>query len=210
MNRVDPEGLDWYSQQVRAPSTDESGDFITLYKYTTAHSQEELERLGVDGTYLGEAVVLFEGSLNEKIGSDGTMKSDDAIPAAVTIYGINGEDDIQQYVGLSVSSDPSIYPMIEPGEYKMRQQQMSHSTYKDGGYNYLIMTMEGNTKIPPVGGINKATKMHYIEGAFMHRTNFSGLAKYASEGCLVIDGRDWKLVDYQLGESQNIYLKLTR
>ena len=32
----------------------------------------------------------------------------------------------------------------------------------------------------------------------------------ASEGCLVIDGREWKNVERQLGKSKNIYLKLTR
>lgn len=44
----------------------------------------------------------------------------------------------------------------------------------------------------------------------MHRTDKNGVARRASQGCLVIDGRQWKSVEKQLGHSQNIFLYLHR
>lgn len=44
----------------------------------------------------------------------------------------------------------------------------------------------------------------------MHRTDRNGVAHRASQGCLVIDGRQWKSVEKQLGHSQNIFLYLHR
>ena len=210
VNLVDPVGNDWYSYTETIKDKNGTEYTSTVYKFTNAKSQEELNSLGISGKYLGEAVVLFDGSPDEKIGTDDTLLGPDAISASVTIYGINGEEDIMHYNGLSISSDPSKYPMIEPGDYYMFQQQMVHSKYKNGGYNYRIKTPKGNLNIPPVGGINKATGLSYISGAFMHRTNNDGKATGASAGCLVIDGRQWNNVDRQLGTSQKIYLKLTR
>ena len=92
--------------------------------------------------------------------------------------------------------------MIEPGEYRMFQQQMTRSSYKDRGYNYRIITMDGNENIPPVGGKNIATGKNFITEVFFHRTDLNGKAGNASKGCLVIDGRQWKNVDEQLKESK--------
>lgn len=69
--------------------------------------------------------------------------------------------------------------------------------------------IRGNLELNPVGGYNKATKTTTMIEIFFHRTNSDGGAKYASVGCLVIDGREWKNVEKQLGKSKNIYLKLT-
>ena len=130
--------------------------------------------------------------------------------AEVTIYGINGPDDIATYKGLSVSSNPDIYPMILEGDYLLYQQQMSSSIYGTNSINYRISTLSGSLNIPPVGGYNKATGLQYITDVFFHRTNWNGKASSSSKGCLVINGKDWEKVEKQLGYSQHIYLRLTR
>ena len=126
INFVDPDGLDWYSY-IEKDEDKSQNEYITKYAWTDATSQEELEASGVNGTYLGQAVVIFVGSEDEKLGEDGKLTGEGAKPAEVTIYGINGPDDIVSYKGLSVSSDPSKYSMIQEGEYKLFHQQMSES-----------------------------------------------------------------------------------
>ena len=210
VNLVDFVGSDWYSYNEILKDNNGLEYTAVVYKYTDAKSQDELDKRGVDGCYLGEAVVLFEGSELECIGNDNTLLGEGAISADVTIYGKNGPDDIMHYNGLSVSSDPSKYPMIEPGDYYMFQQQMASSPYKEGGNNYRIKTLDGNLNIPPVGGYNKATGLPYMTEVFMHRTNRNGNATKSSAGCLVIDGRQWIDVDRQLGSSKKIFLRLTR
>ena len=203
-------GSDWYSYNETLKDNNGLEYTAVVYKYTDAKSQDELDKRGVNGCYLGEAVVLFEGSELECIENDNTLLGEGAISADVTIYGKNGPEDIMHYNGLSVSSDPSKYPMIEPGDYYMFQQQMANSHYKEGGNNYRIKTIDGNLNIPPVGGYNKATGLPYITEVFMHRTDRNGKATKSSAGCLVIDGRQWMDVDRQLGSSQKIFLRLTR
>ena len=99
---VDPDGNDWYS-----------------YVETNATSQEELEDSCVTGTYLGQAVVIFEGAMDETLDEMGKLTGENAKPATVTIGGINGPDDVSSYLGLSVSSDPCQYSMIQTGENKL-------------------------------------------------------------------------------------------
>jgi len=55
------------------------------YAYTNYTSQEALDKAGIKGTYLGEVVVVFDGSNDEAIGSrhiDGRHFSSLQIPAA--------------------------------------------------------------------------------------------------------------------------------
>ena len=88
------------------------GSYITSYEYTNCKSQEELDKNNIEGRYLGEALVIIEGTYDEKIGKDGTMMGDDAVAATFTIYGVNGKDDIETHCGLTVSSNPNKFPML--------------------------------------------------------------------------------------------------
>ena len=206
VNLVDPDGMDWYSYV----ETNEDGAQNLKYAWTNATSQEELEDSGVSGTYLGQAVVIFEGAMDEKLDEMGKLTGVNAKPATVTIWGINGPDDVSSYLGLSVSSDPSQYSMIQAGEYKLFHQQMATSVYGRGSLTYRISDFNGNLKISPAGGVNKYNGKTYMEGIFLHRTDLDGTARKSSKGCLVIDGRSWKNVEKQLYKSTNIYLKLSR
>jgi RHS repeat-associated protein len=201
--RIDPDGRDWYEVM-----NDETCKMEV--KWTELKSQDELIEAGIQGNYLGEAFVHFEGSSDEKLGEDGTLTGKGANPAKVTVYGPGGADDVKTYDGLTVSSDPNKYSMIEEGDYEGRHQQMATSPYGKGSLTYRIHKLDGSTRINPEGGTNKANGKDYMEGIFLHRTNWDGKATHSSQGCLNIDGRQWKSVEQQLGEISSFRIRVTR
>ena len=206
VNLVDPDGKDWYS----ITTQDGNGNEITSYKHTSYSSQAELDKNNISGCYLGEALVIINGLHNECLGTNGTIEDDDAITASFTIYGINGEDDIKTYKGLTVSSDPNKYSRINDGEYLLYHQQMATSAYAKDSKTYRIVNRDGSPHIKPHGGYNKINGKTYMEAIFFHRTNWSGKATSSSQGCLIVDARFWAHVEQQLGTSSNIYLLLNR
>ena len=187
-------------------------------KWTDSKSQAEMDMAGIDGKYLGEAVVLVHGSYDEKLGEDGTLTGKGAKPAQVTIYGVNNKNDIIVYCGLSVSSDPSKYSMVKNGDYKAFYQNMSTSPYglKGGSLSYRITNPDGTLHLPIEGDeFNKQTNNNYMEHIFFHRTNLNGVATHSSQGCIVIDGNinnlnNWKQVETQLEKSSNIFFRIFR
>ncbi|MBE6239242.1 MAG: RHS repeat-associated core domain-containing protein [Bacteroidales bacterium] len=207
---IDPDGMDWYAYYHGRQDRYENMLPHMSYAWTDARSQDELDALGIQGTYLGEAVVVFDGFYDEKLGSDGTLTGEGAKPANVTIYGINGSDDVSHYYGLTVSSDPDKYSMLQNGEYRVFHQQMETSVYGRGSLTYRISDLEGNLDLSPAGDINKFNGTSVMTEIFLHRTDSDGRATRSSVGCLVIDGRSWKDVERQLGTASNIYLKLMR
>ncbi len=213
VNFVDPDGRDWYSYEKTTENDDGTFQIETLYAWTYATSQDELDKSGIVGVYRGEAIIVFNGYMDERLDKDGRLSRTDGKPADVTIYGSNGPNDINTYMGLSVSSNPKIYPMVAQGEYLLMKSQMSTSAYAGESFTYRVKCLHGTGNpylIPPEGGINKNTGEKYISGVFLHRTNNDGKASNSSRGCLVIDGRRWKEVETQLKESQKIYLVLKR
>ena len=206
VNLVDPDGEDWYS----VTTQDGNGNEITSYKHTNYTSQAELERNNISGYYLGEALVIINGLHNERLGANGTIEDNDAITATFTIYGINGEDDIKTYKGLTISSNPNKYSRINDGEYLLYHQQMATSAYAKDSKTYRIVNRDGSPQIKPYGGYNRINGKTYMEAIFFHRTNWSGKATSSSQGCLIIDARFWRQVEQQLGTSSNIYLLLNR
>ena len=208
ITRIDPDGREWYEA--------EDGSVA----WTDYKTQQAMDKAKITGKYMGEAVVIVNGHWDEHVGSDKKLDSEDANPASITIYGRNGVDDILEYNGLTVTSDPSLYSMMEVGDYQMKQEQMATSIYGKNSLTYRIYTNDGNSKIPTANGeINKqhSNQGAYLLSVFMHRTNNDGNAygnpcagKPVSAACLLIDGRYWSLVEKQLGNSQNIFLHLRR
>ena len=208
---VDLDGRDWYSyEQIVLDEDNHQFHFVTMYAWTTATSQEELDATGIEGSYLGEAIVEVNGYYNERIGSNGTLTDDDAICASITIYGINGPNDIKSYPGLSMSSDPSKYSAIENGDYMMYHEQMATSPYGKGSLTYRIATQDKKVELAPLGGRNKANGESIMTGIFFHRTNLDGVAINSSKGCINIDGRYWREVESQLKKSKNILMRIKR
>ena len=209
----DPDGRDWY--EVENPETKQME-----IKWTEHKSQKEMDAAKVKGNYLGEAVVVMNGSKDEKLGKGGNLSADKgANPALVTIYGKNGKNDIKMYEGLTVSSDPSEYSMVASGDYKMYYEDMG-GPYGGVNLSYRVTTLSGSTEIPTEGGeINKKYKKQgaFMYGIYFHKTNNDGWAGVkgnvaVSSGCPVVNARNsnWKSVEKQLGKSSNIYLRITR
>ena len=199
---IDPDGRDWYEN--------ESGEI----KWTDFHNQTELKNACIKGNYLGEAFVNFEGSTTEHWGSKGTLSEEDAKPAIVTIYGVNGADDIKTYNGMTLPFSNE-YSTLNEGDYHAGYQDMPSSIYGEKGarahgyataLTYLIRPLQNGKSLK---GTNKGKQVD-MTGVYLHRTNWDGDVTHSSKGCLVIDGRDWRLVEKQLSKSQNIYIRLRR
>jgi RHS repeat-associated protein len=208
---VDINGMEWY--EVENSETKE-----TEIKWTNFKSQDEMDENGVEGKFLGEAVVVFNGSEDEKLGKDGKLTGEGANPAEVIIYGINGEDDINTYDGLTMTSDPEKYSPIEEGDYNAFYQDMATSPYgsKGGTLSYRISKVDGSLvlstkdKSPNIDKNSENYGKPIKTGIFFHRTNNNGYAARSSSGCLIVDGRQWKDVEKQLGKSKNIFIRVTR
>ena len=208
VNAVDPTGMEWFYY-----STDGESDPTWNWRDETEYRTGVYDTNGNEVVLQGhEAVVVFEGSLDERLGEDGTLTGENSKAANVTIYGINGADDIKTYKGLTVTSNPDKYSMVKSGEYNLSWEQMQTSPYGKGSLTYRIRQLNGNEQLPiEGGGLNKATEKSYLSAVFLHRTNWSGSAIYSSQGCLIIDGRQWKSVEQQLQKTTgNMLLQIYR
>ena len=214
VNAIDPNGEKWFYypyspelEDVRKEYFWEDEDFI----YKTLEDGSTIKLQGYD------AIVVFDGYYTETLGIDKKITGEQSLAATVTIYGVDGNIKKFEDLGLTVSSNPAKYSMIESGIYHMRQVQMHTSPYRKGSYNYKIERLtDDNSKEPidhlPIagGGLNKVNGKPYMESIFFHRTNWDGNAENSSQGCLLLDGRYWSSIDQLLQTSQNILLKLNR
>ncbi len=83
---IDPDGRDWYECENKDSQRKE-------IKWTEYKSQKELEDNKIKGTYLGKAVIDFNGYRDEKFGEGAKL-------ATATVYGTNGATDIAKYEAL--------------------------------------------------------------------------------------------------------------
>ena len=209
ISRIDINGEDWYSYQKK--EYNEQGEMIeyTAYAFTEATSQQELDDAGINGTYLGAVVVIFAGSLNEKLGTkesdpDGLyINGDGAITAQVTVYGPKGESDIAQYTGFTMSSDFKKYGAIADGEYTVNYLVPGKSAPLPSNY-----AVNGGNPVDCLNGINPSPISPYSatqkNGIYIHATNINGKAGgniAASTGCLLIQGgAQWNRFQSQIGK----------
>ena len=209
ISRIDINGEDWYSYQKK--EYNEQGEMIeyTAYAFTEATSQQELDDAGINGTYLGAVVVIFAGSLNEKLGTkesdpDGLyINGDGAITAQVTVYGPKGESDIARYTGFTMSSDFKKYGAIADGEYTVNYLVPGKSAPLPSNY-----AVNGGNPVNCLNGINPSPISPYSatqkNGIYIHATNINGKAGgniAASTGCLLIQGgAQWNRFQSQIGK----------
>ena len=198
VNFVDPDGKDWYSYTTK-------DDSETKYAWTAATSQAELANLGITGTYLGKAVVVFKGYYDESLSVDGKLIGEGAKAANVIVYGPNGESDIQNYVGYTMSSDPTLFGVVDNGIYAINK------TNQPGPFGSQ-WSVNNRGKVPALNGFNPAYPNRdpgYLDGVFIHRNNNNGFSGtfYSkqkkrvagiSEGCLIISSNDWDSFNKQL------------
>ena len=197
VNFVDPDGMDWYAYYLGRQDSYENMLPYMSYAWTEAKSQEELDALGIQGIYMGEAVVVFDGYYDEKLGKDGTLTGEGAKPADVTVYGPRGADDIESYIGYTMSSDPSLFGVIANGQYEV------HRHYPGPYGSEWAINKRG--KVPALNGFNPAypdRSPGYLDNTLIHRNDLGGFTwrRYSykekrmvniSEGCLIINYDKW-------------------
>lgn len=131
--------------------------------------QEELDALGIQGTYMGEAVVVFDGYYDEKLGKDGTLTGEGAKPANVTVYGTRGSDDIESYIGYTMSSDSGQFGVIANGQYEV------HRDFP-GPYG-SVWAINKRGEVPALNGFNPAHPDRYpgyLDKTLIHRNELDG------------------------------------
>lgn len=202
VNRIDPNGMldDWVEDQNKQ-----------IYWDSNATSQANTKK---GETYLGKAVVIFNGSIKEKLGEKDNLLTQKAILANIIVYGPNGKEDIQKYKGYTMSSDPNLFGVVADGTYDVNR---IGSKEKRGPYN-SVWTLNKRGNVPAMNNFNPAYPKRnpgYLNGVFIHRSNNNGFAgkywnekkqKYSgvSEGCLLILPTQWDKFNNQL-QSVNMF-----
>ena len=174
---MDLDGRDWYSTSEEIEDENGMKKQVTKYHWTEAKSQEEMYGLGIEGAYLGEAVVVFNGYYDEKLGKDGTLTGEGAKAASVTVYGPRGADEKGNKIpkthvvncGLPVDCLNGVntsYPHYNACSLTQKDYIYVHRTNKNGyaGFN-------------PISG------------------------SAVSYGCLLIDYDDWIEYDKQINNT---------
>jgi hypothetical protein len=182
----DPNGMDWY--EVENEETQEKE-----IKWTDYKSQAEMDENKLNGKYLGKAVVVFEGSRNEKLGEGDNLFGKGAVLAKATVYGPSNEKDIKEYGAFTMSTDYKKYGAIADGEYTVNYvipgktgPLSSHWAVNNGD---PVNCLDGINPNP--NGYSETQK----NGIYIHRSNKDGsmlpLDKNkqpvpVSTGCLII------------------------
>ncbi len=216
INRVDPTGAldDWV----------ESADG-EIYWDENATSQETTKE---GEKYLGKAVVVFNGSENEKMGTytgnshndkgkDVSLLGQGAILAKVTVYGPDKK--ISNFEGYTMTSDPSKFGVVADGDYTVNRLAQNERKCPYGS----DWVLENRTaKIPAKDAVNPAYPNRnpgYLKGVFIHRPNNDGWAGTfqkngkthgVSEGCLLIKPTQWSVFNSTLKTVNSYHLILNR
>ncbi len=132
------------------------------------------------------------------------------------IFGPNGKDDVRQYKGYTMSSNPSHYGVIADGDYNVNKVTPL------GPFN-SPWAINNRGKVPELSNYNPRWPQRdpaYLTGVFIHRSNNNGWAgEYqkkdgswhgVSEGCLLIHPNHWNSFNNQLKEVSSFHLKLER
>lgn len=138
-------------------------------------------------------VVVFNGSMNEKLGIKngefGYIDGDGAVTAQVTVYGPQGANDIQEYIGFTMSSNYAI---------------------NGGG---PVDCIDNCNPSPPDYHPYSDTQKDQV---YVHASNKSGFAGErtaklvaVSTGCLLLYGKQWPSFCNQIGH-RGFHLVLSR
>ena len=206
---MDPDGRDWYSYQKDIYDKNGRQSSITEYAWTTLSSQDELNAAGVTGTYLGKAVVVFDGSRNERLGTKTGdhvglyIDGEGAITAKVTVYGPHGVDDVRTYNGFTMTSNYEKFGAIAEGIYNVNYDVPGKSGNLKSNY-----AINNGGPVDCVDGVNPSPIDPFSptqkNAVYIHATNRNGKAGgnvNISTGCLLIQGgSQWENFQLQLGK----------
>lgn len=218
IRNIDPDGQDWFEYQ-KEGSKEKSWNWHEGSKYKLK-TGVDADGKDVFQTLQGQkAVVVFNGSLNEKLGAGQNMNGKGAVLASVTVYGPGGEDDVKNYNGYSMSSDPTKFGVVADGNYMVNRLAPGD---RKGPYNSDWVVESRNAKIPEQDNYNPANPNRnpaYLQGVFIHRPNNDGWAGTfqkdgkthgVSEGCLLIAPNQWTIFNNQLKTVNSFMLQINR
>ena len=179
-----------------------------MYHWTSAKSQEELNSMKIEGTHLGEVVVVFDGYYDEKVGTNGSIVGEGARAAKVTVYGSAGANDIHDYTGYTMTSDFEVFGAIENGIY-----DVSFKVPGKGGRLPSNYAVNGGGIVECLNGVNPSPAKFnpyndtQKNGIYIHSTNRGGMIPYSvkdgwavSSGCLLVNHDDWQSFSNQIGK----------
>ncbi len=218
---IDLDGQDWFYYSKDGQS-DPTWNWHDGHEYNTGVQDGDGNDIILQGK---EAVVLFNGSTDEQLGTkqegdsgydgkhtDGYLDGDGAVTANVTVYGPDGADDVSSYTGYTMSSDPSKYGVVNDGIYDANYDETgksgslaSHWTLNARG---RVSTYWENPNHPEQRDGNGN---YYLTGIFIHRSNNSGWAgSPVSKGCLLISPNDWGNFNSQMSGVQHFAVQVKR
>ena len=220
---VDPDGLEWF--YYREKDDDEAAwHWRNESTYNTGVKDENGKEIILQGH---NAVVVFNGSMDERLGEGDNLFGAGAILADVTVYGPKGADDIGHYKGFTMSSDYAQWGAIADGEYIVNYDPNGKSGSLKSNW-----TLNNRGKVPALNDYNPSpyrSYERYKTGIFIHSSNRNGYAgNYIkngkshgiSEGCLLIapsiyNGKSiispgWDQFNQQLNNEERYLLQLIR
>ena len=177
-------------------------------QWTDYKSQGEMDKNNIKGKYMGERVVIFNGSYDEILGKGDNIYGEGAITATVDVYGSKGADDIGHYTGFTMTSNFEKFGAIADDEYNVTYNPST------GGKIPKVYAVNDRGPVDCVNGVNPSPAAYdpysptQKDKIYVHRTNKDGGAgdnpktsKCVSSGCLLIGADDWDSFYNQIGEN---------
>jgi RHS repeat-associated protein len=199
---IDLDGNEWFYYSTDGKS-DPTWNWHDGHEYKTGVKDTNGKEVILTGV---SAVVVFQGSRNEKLGTKegkyGYIDGEGAITATVTVYGPKGADDIHTLTGYTMSSNAEKFGAVDEGTY--------NGNYDAAGKSGSLKSnwaVENRGKVRNLdGGINPYRPSQfdfdgmggYKDGIFIHSSNRNGYAgeieggkSGISVGCFLIAPKDW-------------------
>ena len=222
VTNIDPDGRDWFYYKKQGENNTSwnwhDGDrYRHIYSYQDNNGNTVTTPVELAGQ---KAVVVFNGSRNERLGEGDNLFGKGAVLANVTVYGPKGENDIQQYKGFTMSSDSESYGIVANGDYSLNKLSEND---RRGPYN-SVWTVNNRGRVAAMDNYNPAYPNRtpvYLEGVFIHRSNNNGFAgkrwdsvskrfRAVSEGCLLIVPNQWDSFHNQIKDINLLHLQIRR
>ena len=204
---IDPIGNDWYRTN--------SGEV----RWTELKSQQQMDDNNISGTYLGVAHLEFRGNRYERLGTKngkyGYIDGDGAINADVTLYGPNGEDDIYNMTGYTMTSNAEKFGPVDEGLYKANYDirgkggsLRSHWVLNNRG---PVRMLDGIINPNAPSQIDPVTNEGFKNGIFIHSAWIDGLATgQTSTGCLLLMPKDFETFNRVMKGVNSFTVQVTR
>lgn len=226
---VDLDGRDWfyYNQEGQEEASWNWHDGDTYEHQYITYSEggdEQTNYIDLKGV---DAVVVFEGSLGERLGTESDhsagdknksnqyLKESSTFTAGVTVYGPDGKDDVSTYTGYTMSSNSDKFGVVAEGIH----DGIFVTPGKSGSLK-SNWKLKGN--VPAMNGQNPAHPERspgFLNGVYIHSVNSNGWAgtwnsngrtNGVSEGCLLIARPQWNNFKKQLSGAKQFKVQLKR